>query len=231
MAHALIRRLFEGRLPALAMFDLDGTLVDSVPDIARALDATLAARGFAPAGRERVRHWVGRGSRNLVREALAHAVDVAPQQVAEDLLDEALAVYLARYLEDCAGATTLMLGAAALLGSMRAAGVALACVTNKPIAITERLLGALLPDAGFAAVLGGDSGAGVKPAPGPLLAAMATTRVLPCAALMIGDSRHDVHAARAAAVRVICVADGYNHGEDIRREKPDLVVDGLGELL
>ena len=110
-------------------------------------------------------------------------------------------------------------------------GVALACVTNKPIAITERLLGALLPDAGFAAVLGGDSGAGVKPAPGPLLAAMATTRVLPCAALMIGDSRHDVHAARAAAVRVICVADGYNHGEDIRREKPDLVVDGLGELL
>ena len=108
MAHALIRRLFEGRLPALAMFDLDGTLVDSVPDIARALDATLAARGFAPAGRERVRHWVGRGSRNLVREALAHAVDVAPQQVAEDLLDEALAVYLARYLEDCAGATTLM---------------------------------------------------------------------------------------------------------------------------
>ena len=48
---------------------------------------------------------------------------------------------------------------------------------------------------------------------------------------MIGDSRHDVHAARAAAVRVICVADGYNHGEDIRREKPDLVVDGLGELL
>ena len=80
-------------------------------------------------------------------------------------------------------------------------------------------------------MLGGDSGAGVKPAPGPLLAAMATTRVLPCAALMIGDSRHDVHAARAAAVRVICVADGYNHGEDIRREKPDLVVDGLGELL
>ena len=231
MAHALIRRLFDGRLPALAMFDLDGTLVDSVPDIARALDATLAARGFAPAGSERVRHWVGRGSRNLVREALAHVVDAAPEHVAEDLLDEALGFYLARYLEDCAGATTLMPGAAELLGSMRAAGVALACVTNKPIAITERLLGALLPDAGFAAVLGGDSGAGVKPAPGPLLAAMATTRVLPCAALMIGDSRHDVHAARAAAVHVICVTGGYNHGEDIRREQPDLVVDGLGELL
>lgn len=231
MAHALIRRLFDGRLPALAMFDLDGTLVDSVPDIARALDATLAARGFAPAGSERVRHWVGRGSRNLVREALAHAADAAPEQLAEDLLDEALGFYLARYLEDCAGATTLMPGAAALLASLRAAGVALACVTNKPIAITERLLGALLPDAGFAAVLGGDSGAGVKPAPGPLLAAIAKARTLPCAALMVGDSRHDVDAARAAGVRVICVAGGYNHGEDIRREAPDLVVDGLGELL
>lgn len=229
--HALIRRLFDGRLPALAMFDLDGTLVDSVPDIARAVDAMLAARGCAPAGSDRVRHWVGRGSRNLVREALAHAADAAPGQVAEDLLDEALAFYLARYLEDCAGATTLMPGAAELLAALRAHGVALACVTNKPIAITGRLLGALLPDAGFAAVLGGDSGAGSKPAPGPLLAAMAQTQVPPAAALMIGDSRHDVHAARAAGVRVICVSGGYNHGEDIRLEAPDLVVDGLGELL
>jgi len=229
--HALIRRLFDGRLPALAMFDLDGTLVDSVPDIARAVDATLAARGYAPAGNDRVRGWVGRGSRNLVREALAHAADAAPGQVAEELLDEALAFYLARYLEDCTGATTLMPGAAELLASLRAAGVALACVTNKPIAITGRLLGALLPDAGFAAVLGGDSGAGTKPAPGPLFAAMAQTQVPPGAALMIGDSRHDVHAARAAGVRVICVSGGYNHGEDIRLEAPDLVVDGLGELL
>ena len=89
MDHALIRRLFDGRLPALAMFDLDGTLVDSVPDIARALDATLAARGFAPAGSDRVRHWVGRGSRNLVREALAHAVAAVPDRIVEDLLDEA----------------------------------------------------------------------------------------------------------------------------------------------
>lgn len=229
--HALIRRLFDGGLPALAMFDLDGTLIDSVPDIARALDATLAARGFAPAGSDRVRHWVGRGSRNLVREALAHAVAAAPDRITEDLLDEALAFYLARYLDDCAGATTLMPGAAALLASLRARGVALACVTNKPIAITERVLGALLADAGFAAVLGGDSGAGVKPAPGPLLVAMAQARTPPSAALMIGDSRHDVHAARAAGVRVIGVAGGYNHGEDIRIEAPDLVVDGLGELL
>jgi phosphoglycolate phosphatase len=229
--HALIRRLFDGQLPALAMFDLDGTLVDSVPDIARALDATLAARGCAPAGVDRVRHWVGRGSRNLVREALAHAADIAPQQLGEDVLDDALAFYLARYLDDCAGATTLMPGAAPLLASLRTAGVALACVTNKPIAITARVLGALLPDAGFAAVLGGDSGAGTKPSPGPLLAAMASAQAPPGAVLMIGDSRHDVHAARAAGVRVICVSGGYNHGEDIRLETPDLVVDGLGELL
>jgi len=231
VAHRLIRRLFDGSLPALAIFDLDGTLVDSVPDIARAVDATLAERGYARAGSERVRRWVGRGARNLVREALAHAAAIPPGQVADALLEDALASYLARYLEDCTGATTLMPGAAALLGSLRTSGVALACVTNKPIAITRRVLAALLPEAGFVAVLGGDSGAGTKPAPDPLLAVLAGAGVQPSAALMIGDSRHDVHAARAAAVRVICVAGGYNHGEDIRLEAPDLVVEGLGELL
>jgi len=231
MSLALIRRLFDGRLPQLVVFDLDGTLVESVPDIARAVDDTLAARGLARAGRERVRGWVGRGSRKLISEALTWADATEAGQVAGEQIESALRDYLARYLERCAEESAPMAGAAMLLGALRARGVRLACVTNKPIAIARRVLAELLPDAGFGCVLGGDSGAGVKPAPEPLLAAMRNLGAAPADTLMIGDSRHDVHAARAAGVRVVCVAGGYNHGEDIRRESPDLVVGGLGELL
>lgn len=231
MAHALIRRLFDGRLPELVMFDLDGTLLDSVPDIARAVDRTLEAQGLAIAGRERVHGWVGRGSRSLIREALAWADGGTPEQVAPARLESALHFYLETYGAHCAEQSALMPGAAALLRALRANGVSLACVTNKPAAITARVLAQLMPDAGFGMVLGGDSGAGAKPGAGPLLAAMEGLGAEPARSLMVGDSRHDVNAARAAGVAVICVAGGYNHGEDIRCAAPDLVVGDLAELL
>jgi phosphoglycolate phosphatase len=228
MAHALIRDLFGGELPALAMFDLDGTLVDSVPDIARAVDATLADFELPAAGQERVRDWVGRGSRRLLADAFTHALGEAP---AELLLEQALSRYLQRYLEDCSAGTVLLPGAAELLAALRAQGVALACVTNKPQAITRRLLEALRIDGVFAACIGGDSGAGTKPDPGPLRAIMAQLGAAPAQALMIGDSRHDVDAARAAGVQVIALEGGYNHGESIVAAAPDRVIGALGELL
>jgi len=228
MPHALIRALFGGDLPALVMLDLDGTLVDSVPDIARAVDATLADFALPAAGRQRVRDWVGRGSRRLLADALTYARGEAPS---ESLLEQALARYLQHYLDDCSAATVLMPGATGLLATLRAQGVALACVTNKPQAITRRLLAALHIDDCFDACIGGDSGAGTKPDPGPLHAILAQLGIAPARALMIGDSRHDVDAARGAGVRVIAVAGGYNHGEDIAAAGPDRVVGALGELL
>lgn len=223
-----LRGLLAGRLPVLALLDLDGTLVDSAPDIARALDAALAAAGHAPVGEARVRAWVGRGSRTLVQQALAHQRGAtAPGHEVEALL----AAYLQRYCADCVALTGAMPGAPALLAALAAHGVRLACVTNKPEGIAARVLAHVFPAVRFELLVGGDSGAGVKPAPGPLRAVLGQLGVAPGDALMIGDSRHDVHAARAAGVAVACVANGYNHGEDVRDEHPDLVVDSLLELL
>lgn len=228
MAFDRLRSVLADRLPALAMLDLDGTLVDSVPDIAHALDGALAAAGYATVGAARVRVWVGRGSRVLVQHALQH---VRGAEVPQAGIDAVLAAYLGRYSADCIARTGAMPGAGALLHALAGEGVRLACVTNKPERIAARVVEQVFPAIRFDVLLGGDSGAGTKPAPGPLCAVLTRCGVAAQDALMIGDSRHDVHAARAAGVAVICVANGYNHGEDVRDEHPDLVVQSLSELL
>ncbi len=228
MAFDRLRSVLADRMPALAMLDLDGTLVDSVPDIARALDGALAAAGYATVGAVRVRVWVGRGSRVLVQQALGH---VYGAEVPQAEIDAVLAAYLGRYSADCTALTGAMPGADALLHALAAEGVRLACVTNKPERIAARVVGHVFPAIRFDVLLGGDSGAGTKPAPEPLRVVLTRCGVAVQDALMIGDSRHDVHAARAAGVAVICVANGYNHGEDVCDEHPDLVVQSLSELL
>lgn len=231
MAEATFERLWTlrgGALPRLVLFDLDGTLIDSVPDIARAVDRTLLALGLPPAGSSRVRGWVGRGSRRLLGDALRTAGGAEPP---EALLDAALAHYLEDYLADCVRETRPFPGARELLRALGGAGIACACVTNKPGAITQRILDGLGLAGAFGCVVGGDSGAGVKPAPGPLQRAMAAIGVGATETVMVGDSRHDVEAARAARVPVVCVRGGYNHGEDIRAAAPDAVVGSLFELL
>ena len=231
MRFAALRTLFAGRLPALVMFDLDGTLVDSVPDISRALDATLHARNLPRAGVARARRWVGRGSRQLLRDALAFGGMREPGDVDAQELERALGDYLARYLDDCTRDTRVLPGAMELIEALRGAGVRTACVTNKPLAIAERVLAHFFQPGCFDTVIGGDSGAAPKPDPASLQAVMTRLAVGARDTVMIGDSRHDVRAARAAGIAVIACANGYNHGEDIRSEGPDLVIDRLGELL
>jgi phosphoglycolate phosphatase len=210
------------------MFDLDGTLIDSVPDIARSVDRTLLALGLGPVGAACVRGWVGRGSRRLLADALAAAAGGAATP--EPLLDAALAFHLEDYLADCVRETRPFPGARELLRALGSAGVLRACVTNKPAAITARILDGLGLATDFGCVVGGDSGAGVKPAPGPLLRAMDALDADTALTVMVGDSRHDVEAARAAGVPVVCVRGGYNHGEDIRLAAPDRVIGSLFEL-
>lgn len=228
VAFTHLRSVLAGRLPVLAIFDLDGTLVDSVPDIAHALDEALRAAGLAVVGEARVRCWVGRGSRTLVCDALEHVLGVEPSQAQADAL---LAAYLARYRERCTTLTRALPGAGELLDALVGCGVRLACVTNKPAQIATRVTDHVFPATHFEVLVGGDSGAGVKPAPGPLQAALVRLGVDAADAVLVGDSRHDVHAARAASVAVVCVANGYNHGEDVRDEHPDLMVESLYELL
>ncbi|RAR31095.1 phosphoglycolate phosphatase [Pseudomonas sp. MDMC224] len=223
-----LRGLCGGELPRLVMFDLDGTLIDSVPDLAEAVDRMLVELGRAPAGVEKVRDWVGNGARVLVRRALAGGLDHAA--VGEAETEEALARFLDIYA-DCHHLTALYPGVHELLEALSTAAVELAVVTNKP----ERFVAPLLEQVGlggyFRWIIGGDTLPQQKPDPAALLQVMRLAGVEAAQSLFVGDSRNDVLAARAAAVPCIAVSYGYNHGRPIAEERPSLVVDSLAELL
>ncbi|OZB30699.1 MAG: phosphoglycolate phosphatase [Pseudomonas sp. 34-62-33] len=223
-----LRELCGGELPRLVMFDLDGTLIDSVPDLAAAVDRMLVELGRTPAGVEKVRDWVGNGARVLVRRALAGGLDHA--EVGEAETEEALARFLDIYA-DCHNLTVLYPGVHELLEALSTAAVELAVVTNKP----ERFVAPLLEQVGlggyFRWIIGGDTLPQQKPDPAALLQVMRLADVTAAQSLFIGDSRNDVLAAHAAAVPCIAVSYGYNHGRPIAEERPSLVVDSLAELL
>ncbi|CEA03631.1 phosphoglycolate phosphatase [Pseudomonas saudimassiliensis] len=222
-----LEQLFDGALPRLVMFDLDGTLVDSVPDLAAAVDQVLALRGRPPAGVEQVKDWVGNGALVLVRRALAGSID--HQEVDEAQAQAALADFMQAYSGGHSG-TTVYEGVLKLLGWLRERGVSLAVITNKP----ERFVAPLLEEKGlgeFAWIIGGDTLPVKKPDPTGLLHVMAAAGVTPRQCLFVGDSRNDVLAARAAGVKVVAVSYGYNHGQPIALENPDLLVDSLDALI
>ena len=215
--------------PALVTFDLDGTLVDTAPDLATAVDATLRAQGLPAPGIDKVRRWVGNGAERLVRRAIADGDDDATLD--EALVEATLHGFLRRYRESFTARSRPYPGARRVLEALRACGTALACVSNKPSAFVEPLLAALGLGGFFALVLGGESLPRKKPDPLPLRFAMEQLGVPPGRTLHVGDSENDVLAAQAAGVPVVAVTYGYNHGRDIRTTRPDAVIDRLDELL
>jgi phosphoglycolate phosphatase len=223
-----LRALCGGELPRLVMFDLDGTLVDSVPDLAAAVDQLLQELGRPPAGLAAVRNWVGNGARVLVRRALANALEHG--DVADAEAEPALARFLELYAR-CQHLTRLYAGVHPLLEALSTAAVELAIVTNKP----ERFVAPLLEQVGlgsyFRWIIAGDTLPQQKPDPAALLQVMQLAGVTPGQSLFVGDSRNDVLAARAAGVPCVAVSYGYNHGRPVAEENPDLVVDSLNRLL
>jgi phosphoglycolate phosphatase len=217
-----------GDPPAALLFDLDGTLLDSLPDLATAVDRMLVELGLAAAGIERVRGWIGDGARQLVHEALLFAGGAT---AGEHELGAALGIYMRHYAECCTERSRLFAGVREALELWRERGVAMACVTNKSARFTGPLLDhfdlhTLLPVA-----VSGDTLPQRKPDAAPLLLACQQLHVAPGRALMIGDSRNDVLAARAAGMPVVCVNYGYNHGRPIEAEQPDRIVGSLLELI
>lgn len=224
----------------LVAFDLDGTLIDSVPDMAIAVDAALVELGLPAAGRARVRDWVGNGSLVLMERALRFAANVDADANAgaspagplpDGMLERAHAAFLAHYARAPGAHTRLYPGVRECLEGLRDLGLPLALVTNKPEAFIAPLLGGLGLADDFALCLGGDSLAEKKPHPAPLLYVASHFAVSPTACLMVGDSRHDIAAGRAAGFRTLAVPYGYNHGEPVRDSGPDGVVESLAELV
>ena len=223
-----LEQLFGGKLPRLAMFDLDGTLMDSVPDLAAAVDKMLMLLGREPAGVAHVRDWVGNGSKVLVRRALAGQLQ--HDGVADELADEALALFMQAY-SGGHDLTTVYPGVHECLDWLRARDVKLAIITNKPTQFIEPLLEEKGLTGYFQWLVGGDTLPQQKPDPAALLWVMDQAGVEPGDSLFVGDSRNDVRAAKAAAVPCVALSYGYNHGEPIANEEPALVLDDLRELV
>lgn len=221
-------QLFPGALPRLVMFDLDGTLIDSVPDLAAAVDRMLLQMGRPPAGLEAVRHWVGNGAQVLVRRALAGGLD--HDAVDDALAEQGLALFMEAYGQSH-DLTVIYPGVRDTLRWLRKRGVEMALITNKP----ERFVGPLLDQMKigryFRWIIGGDTLPQKKPDPAALLFVMKMAGVRPEQALFVGDSRSDVLAAKAAGVKCVGLTYGYNHGRPIDEESPSLVIDDMRALL
>ncbi len=227
----MMQRLFDGADPALVLFDLDGTLVDSVPDLAQAVDRMLQTLERQPAGIERVREWVGNGAEMLVKRALAGGHDVDNTELPGELFKRGYSLFLDYYGEATADQSELYPGVIECLDGLQARGIPMAVVTNKPIAFTRTMLDGFGLSRYFAVVLGGDSLSTRKPDPEMLQVAMAECGATATQTLMVGDSSNDVGAARNAGCPVVCVPYGYNHGQPIEQAGPDLIVATLDQLL
>lgn len=218
-------------LPDLALIDLDGTLVDTVPDLAYCVDHTLRRLHKEPAGEQRVRDWVGNGLDMLLRRALTRQMDGRPDPAE---LDTAREIFFELYATHTSQSSRVYPGVREGLAFLAEHGVTLGVVTNKMTRFSERLLADLELLDRFALVVSGDTLPVKKPDPEPLLYAARRLGFDPAHGLLVGDSESDVAAARAAKFRIICVSYGYNHGRDIRQAQPDAVIDsldGLRELL
>lgn len=210
-----------------ALIDLDGTLVDSAPELAQAVDRVLTELGHAPAGLERVRCWVGEGIDRLLERALESASGQAPDAEA---LRSARSAFDTAYAEVIGTHAPIYPGVVEGLDRLRAAGIVCACITNKSRVFAVGLLGALGVAGRFDTLVCGDRPENRKPAAAPLEAAARKLGVAVGDCVMVGDSAIDVAAARAAGCPAWCVRSGYNHGTPIEEAAPDRVFDRFDDL-
>jgi phosphoglycolate phosphatase len=222
--------LFQNRKAVL--IDLDGTLVDSVPDLAYGIDQMMLQLAMPVRGVDAVTEWIGNGVERLVKRALLNSMEGEPS---EALFQKALPLFEVAYAAINGKHSYLYDGVETGLNYLQQQGYRLACVTNKPAAFTQPLLAAMGIADFFDVTIGGDQVARRKPDPQPLLMAAEKLRVDPKQAVMLGDSINDIMAARGAGMPVICVSYGYNHGQDIRGQErrshhPDAVINSLAEL-
>ena len=214
--------------PKMVLIDVDGTLVDSVPDLTFCVDEMLKQLDMPVRGEAAVRQWVGNGVQRLTERALTNDLDGHPDA---ELLARAMPIFMELYAENTSKRSRLYDGVLEGLDFLQSCeGLKIGCVTNK----AEQFTLPLLTDLGivdrFEIIISGDSLPEKKPHPMPLLHAAEKLGVAPEDAVMIGDSKSDVKAARAAGFKIICMTYGYNHGEDIRNYSPDAVIDSMTEL-
>jgi phosphoglycolate phosphatase len=220
--------------------DLDGTMVDTLGDFEVALNRTMADLGLPGVDRAAVERTVGKGSEHLIRSLLAEQLrrpevigcgEACPAMSVDALFDRAWRQYQHHYLSINGQFSDVFAGVEEGLRAMQAAGLGMACLTNKPLAFAQDLLKAKGLDGFFSQVFGGDSFERKKPDPLPLLKTCEALGSLPALTVMVGDSQNDALAARAAGCPVVLVTYGYNHGQPIADAPHDRLIGSLADLL
>jgi len=210
------------------MIDLDGTLLDTIPDLAAAVNLMLEALGRAALPLETVRSYVGKGIARLVERALTRDINGCADA---GEMERALPVFERIYTDINGRHTTIYPGVREGLELLKSAGFPLACVTNKAGAFTVPLLERMGLAPYFALTLSGDTLPRKKPDPDQLLHACAKFGTAPAEMLMVGDSVNDVQAARAAGCPVFCVPYGYNEGSSVQNLEVDAIVGALSDCI
>ncbi|WP_029590554.1 phosphoglycolate phosphatase [Franconibacter pulveris] len=226
-------------------FDLDGTLVDSAPGLAYAVDSALYALELPQAGEARVITWIGNGADVLVQRALKWArEEKAAQRIAAgkpaldamDIPEEEQARMLRklfdRYYGDVVEESSFLFpDVEQTLHALHDNGMPMALVTNKPTPFVAPLLEALGIAKFFTVIIGGDDVTNKKPHPEPLLMVLEKLGLAAPELLFVGDSRNDILAAQAAGCCSVGLTYGYNYGEAIALSKPDIIFDHFRDLL
>ncbi len=213
--------------PKMVLFDLDGTLIDSVPDLLVAVNAMQRDLGLPEREESGVRNWVGNGIEPLVERALTNDLHGKPDAA---LFAEAMPIFKRHYAESNGKYSCVFPGVHEGIAYVKSLGKSVGCVTNKAAAFTLPLLKDMGLFDQFETIIAGDTLPLKKPDPAPLIYAAGWFKVHPREALMIGDSISDVKAARTAGFSIVCMSYGYNHGEDIRHYHPDAVIDSMAEF-
>lgn len=215
------------RTPELVLLDLDGTLVDSIPDLANSVNNALTKMAIAERSINSIREWVGNGIDKLLHRALTNDIN---GEANPDLFNDTYETFMNHYTVHNGDLSKCYPGVREGVDYLKDNNIKLGCVTNKQGQFVDPILDkiGLLDDMNI--IVAGDTLSKKKPDPLPLLHAASTFDIEPHHALMIGDSVTDVQAARAAGFQIIGVSYGYNHGNDIRDTNPDAVVDSLAEL-
>jgi phosphoglycolate phosphatase len=214
--------------PELILIDVDGTLVDSVPDLAYCIDEMMKQLDMPVRGIDAVREWVGNGVETLTKRALVNALSGEPDA---GLFAKAMPIFNALYAVNNSQRSNLYPGVLESLEAFKAdPDYRVGCVTNKAARFTIPILEDLGIKDFFEIIVCGDTLEKKKPDPLPLLHVAEKLGIKPENALMLGDSMSDVKAARAAGFKIVCMSYGYNHGEDIRDYNPDAVIDTMTEF-
>ena len=214
--------------PRLILFDLDGTLVDTAPDLAFAIDSTLQNLKLPVCGESKVRGWIGSGIEGVMKRALSRDEST---EVDKELYERALHIFKDIYFDKVCIHSKTYAGTHELLQHLSDEGFQIGCVTNKAARYTEKLLHALNLHHFFGIIVSGDTLSVKKPEPEPILHAADYFSVSITETWMVGDSLTDIRAARAAKCPIVCVPYGYNRGHDIAEFEPDAIVENLFSII